>query len=261
MRNDRNDREHSLFSRRGALLYLFGLSCTSKPEVAMSRPEWYTGVDMTGEVARGIEIAIDRMNDQEADHTDIEELEKLFELEQEPNWCSFLLGLIGTIYYDLDEIEPANHMLQESVAGYRSYLDSFDSVLNVYCQACYTLGVLLYDEERYEQAIPCFMRCIPFVHEVFEDVYAANVFLFLESCSSHIGQPELALVYAEVGAFFRDCDCSSLEKLMIAFDRAGRMDKATEVFHLLSQQCREYDHFDRVMEYAQDHLGETGTIN
>jgi tetratricopeptide (TPR) repeat protein len=227
----------------------------------MSGPDWYTGSDETGEVADGIEATIDHMNDQEADHTDIEELERLLELEQEPNWRCFLLGLIGTIHYDLDENEPASRILHESVSGYRTYLDSFDSVINVYCQACYTLGVLLYDEQRYEEAMPCFIRCIPFVHEVFEEVYSANVFLFLESCCSQTGQPELALVYAEVGAFFRGCDCSSMEKLMIAYDRAGRLDKATEIFHLLSKQCREFEHFDRVMEYAQLHLGETGTIN
>jgi tetratricopeptide (TPR) repeat protein len=227
----------------------------------MARPDWYTGSDLSGEIARGIEATIERMNDQTADHSDIRELTQLLDLERDTNWRCFLKGLIGTIHYDLGETELAAGVLEDSLSGYQAYLDSFDDVINVYCQTCYTMGVLLYDEERYQEAIPYLMRCIPFVHEVFEEVYSANVFMFLESCYGRTGQPELAMVSAEVAAFFRSCDCSSLEKLMIAYHRAGRLDKATEVYHILASRCREYEHFDRVMEYAQSKLGETGIVN
>ena len=105
----------------------------------MDNPEWYTGSDLSGRVAAGIESVIERMDARTADHVDAKALQKLLSLEEEPNWRSFLQGLIGTIYYDLEEIESARKYLAESVSGYQTYLISFDDVLSVYCQSSYTL--------------------------------------------------------------------------------------------------------------------------
>ena len=125
----------------------------------MQIPEWYTGSDESGRVAAGIERAIERMDERTADHSDIMDLEKLLAREEEVNWRNFLLGLIGTIHYDLEEIGSARTILEQSVTSYKPYLESFDDVLSVYCQSCYTLGVILFDDGDYGQAIPSFLRC------------------------------------------------------------------------------------------------------
>jgi tetratricopeptide (TPR) repeat protein len=192
---------------------------------------------------------------------DAKALQKLLSLEEEPNWRSFLQGLIGTIYYDLEEIESARKYLAESVSGYQIYLISFDDVLSVYCQSSYTLGVILFDDGRYEEAIPCFLRCLPYMHEVYDETYIGHIHTFLALCLSWTNQPSASVVFSEAAAFVRRCDCESLEQLMVAFGNAGDTAKAADVFHLLQANCQDYENFDRVLEYAEKHLGELGVVN
>ena len=227
----------------------------------MAIPEWYTGTDTTGRVAAGIEAIIDRMDSRTADQSDIEELRALLKLETETNWTCFLLGLIGTIHYDLEEIEPATLTLQESVAGYKVYLESFDEVLSVYCQSCYTLGVILFDERRYGEAIPYFFRCLPYMHEVYDETYIGHIYTFLALCLSWTNQARYSVVFSEAAAFTRRYDCESLEQLMVAFGDVGEISKATDVFQLLQRHCQDYEHYDRVLEYADQNLGESGIVN
>jgi hypothetical protein len=48
---------------------------------------------------------------------------------------------------------------------------------------------------------------------------------------------------------------------MVAFGNAGENDKAADVFHLLQANCQDYENFDRVLEYAEQNLGESGVVN
>ena len=227
----------------------------------MENPDWYTGSDPTGRVAAGIESVIERMDARTADHADTELLLKLLSLEEEVNWRCFLQGLIGTIFYDLEEIESARTHLAESVAGYKAYLATFDEVLSVYCQSCYTLGVILFDEGRYDDAAPCFLRCLPYMHEVYDETYIGHIHTFLALCLSWTNQASASVVFSEAAVFIRRGDCESLEQLMVAFGNAGENDKAADVFHLLQANCQDYENFDRVLEYAEQNLGESGVVN
>jgi tetratricopeptide (TPR) repeat protein len=227
----------------------------------MAIPEWYTGSDRTGEVASGIETVIERMDGRSADHSDIGRLEKLLTLETEVNWRSFLLGLVGTIHYDLEEVDKAETVLTESISGYKVYLETFDEVLSVFCQSCYTLGVILFDSNRYADAIPYFLRCLPYMHEVYDDTYIGHIFTFLNVAFSWSNQNQASLVFSEAAAFTRRCDCESLEYLMVAYGNTGEVDKATDVFHLLQGHCQDYEHMDRVLDYAERNLGESGVVN
>ena len=227
----------------------------------MQIPEWYTGSDDSGRVAAGIERAIERMDERTADHTDIQDLEELLAFEQEVNWRNFLYGLIGTIYYDLEEIDSAQKVLEESVVSYKAYLATFDEVLSVYCQSCYTLGVILFDERRYGEAIPYFFRCLPYMHEVYDDTYIGHIYTFLALCLSWTNQGGYSVVFSEAAAFTRRYDCESLEQLMVAFGDIGEISKATDVFQLLQRHCQDYEHYDRVLDYADQNLGESGIVN
>ncbi|MCU0305820.1 MAG: hypothetical protein MUC56_17345 [Thermoanaerobaculales bacterium] len=227
----------------------------------MENPDWYTGSDRSGRVAAGIESVIERMDDRTADHTDTELLSRLLLLEEEVNWRCFLQGLIGTIHYDLEEIDVARTTLAESVSGFKAYLSSFDEVLSVYCQSCYTLGVILFDDGRYPDATPCFMRCLPYMHEVYDETYIGHILTFLALCMSWTNQPSSSVVFSEAAAFIRRGDCESLEQLMVAFATAGDVDKAVDVFHMLQSQCHDYDNYDRVLEFAEKNLGQSGVVN
>jgi pentatricopeptide repeat protein len=227
----------------------------------MGIPEWYTGTDRTGQVASGIEAVIERMDSRAADHSDVKKLDRLLEIEHEVNWRCFLMGLVGTIHYDLEETDKANKILEESISGYKVYLDTFDEVLSVYCQSCYTLGVILFDSNRYTEAIPYFLRCLPYMHEVYDETYIGNIFSFLNICFSWTNQNDASLVFSEAAAFTRRCDCESLEHLMVAYGNTGEMDKAIEVFHLLQSRCQDYEHVDRVLDYAERNLGESSVVN
>ena len=59
----------------------------------------------------------------------------------------------------------------------------------------------------------------------------------------------------------RQYDCESLENLMIAYVAAGDTQKASEVFQILSERCRNTDGFDRIVDFARQNLGETGPVN
>jgi tetratricopeptide (TPR) repeat protein len=227
----------------------------------MAIPEWYSGSDRTGKVAKGIETTIERMDARAADHSDIESLAELMRIEEEVNWQCFLLGLVGTIHYDLEEVERANQILEESITGYKVYLETFDEVLSVYCQSCYTLGVILFDAKRYAEAAPYFLRCLPYMHEVYDDTYIGNIFTFLDLCLNWTNQNDASLVFSEAAAYSRRCDCESLENLMVAYGNSGEMDKATEVFQLLQSHCQDYENIDRVLDFAEKNLGESGVVN
>jgi tetratricopeptide (TPR) repeat protein len=227
----------------------------------MDMPEWYTGSDRSGRVANGIESVIERMDARTADEGDAETLIDLVTLEEEPNWQCFLGGLIGTIFYDIEEFDSAKKYLTEAVFGFRAYLLTFDEVLSVYCQSCYTLGVILFDEAAYEEAIPCFMRCLPYMHEVYDETYVGHIHTFLALSLSWTDQAAESVVFSEAAAFVRHFDCDALEQLMIAFGNSGDTEKAADVFHLLQANCRDYENFDRVLEYAEQNLGESGVIN
>jgi len=227
----------------------------------MHIPEWYTGSDQSGRVAAGIERAIERMDERTADHSDITDIQELLTLEEETNWRNFLLGLVGTIHYDLEEIDSARAVLEESVTSYKAYLESFDEVLSVYCQSCYTLGVILFDDGRYGEAIPYFLRCLPYMHEVYDETYIGHIYTFLALCLSWTNQPGYSVVFSEAAAFSRRYDCESMEQLMVAFGDTGEIDKATDVFHLLQRHCQDYENYDRVLEYAEQNLGESGIVN
>ena len=227
----------------------------------MPVPDWYTGTDTSGEVARTIETVIERMDAEAADHSDIDSLHRLLDLERDANWRSFVLGLAGTIHYELEEEEDAAAVLRRSIDGYRIFLESFDGVINVYTQSCYTLGVILHDADRFPEAVTYLLRCLPFMHEVFDEVYIANVHMFLESCYSETGQQEQGLIFAEAAVIAQPDDCESLERLMIAYGAAGQQLKATEVFHLMGSRCRSHESFGRAAEWAGRHLGETGVVN
>jgi hypothetical protein len=227
----------------------------------MTNPEWYSGSDDSGRVAAGIETIIERMDRRTADHSDIEQLQALLEVEQEINWRCFLLGLAGTIHYDLEEIEPAAGVLEESVAGYKVYLPTFDEVLSVYCQSCYTLGVILFDAKKFVEATPYFLRCLPYMHEVYDETYIGNIFTFLNLSLSWSQQPEMGLVFSEAAAFARHCDCESLEHLMVSYGNAGEIEKATEIFHMLQGNCQDYEEYERVLDFAERNLGESGVVN
>ena len=227
----------------------------------MAVPEWYSGTDGTGRVAAGIEAVIERMDERVADHGDIVKLEELLKMEEEVNWGSFILGLIGTIHYDLDEVEAARRVLQESINGYKIFLKTFDEVLSVYCQTCYTLGVILHDAQKFGDAAGLFLRCLPYMHEVYEDAYAGNVYTYLDTCLSRCGQPTFSVPFSEAAAYSRNYDCESLEKLMLAYGNDGHIERATEVFHMLASRCQDYEDFDRVLDYARRNLGESGVVN
>ena len=227
----------------------------------MQIPEWYSGTDQTGQVAAGIERVIERMDQRTADTTDIQDVQDLLALEQEVNWRSFLLGLMGTIHYDLEEIDSAKQILEESINSYKAYLESFDEVLSVYCQSCYTLGVILFDDGRYGEAIPFFLRCLPYMHEVYDETYIGHIYTFLALCLSWTNQAGYSVVFSEAAAFTRRYDCESMEQLMVAFGDAGDIEKAADVFHVVQRACQESENYDRVLEFAEQNLGESGVVN
>ena len=227
----------------------------------MDLPEWYTGSDRSGRVAAGIERLIARMDEHEADEQDLERIDEVMELEEEENWRAFLLSLSGTILFDLERYGEAGEILGNALSAYKTHLSSFDETLSVYCQSCYTAGILFFDRELYEQAIPCLLRCLPYIHEVSDEAYVGDIYTLLNVSYSMVDDFSSALVFAEAAGFARKHDCDSLENLMVAWYGVGDLDRALEVFHILEQRCREVESFDRILDFARKKLGAAGLVN
>jgi tetratricopeptide (TPR) repeat protein len=227
----------------------------------MDSPEWYSGSDHSGEVPDIIERVIARIDANTADSGDIDALRDALTIEDEVNWRGFLLSLIGIIHYDMDQPEPALRLLESAVATCKVYHPTFDQVLNVYCQACYTLGVLLCDAERYDEAIPYLLRCLPYVREVYDDAYIGEIYSILNVCMSWTQRPAEALAFAEAAAVARQGDCETLENLMVALASAGELDRAREIFQLFVSRCPNADNAQRVTEFARHNLGEESVVN
>lgn len=227
----------------------------------MDLPEWYSGSDQSGQVAAGIERLIARMDDHEADELDLERIDELLEIEGEENWRAFLLSLSGTILFDLERYEEAGEVFGDALGAYKTHLPSFDETLSVYCQSCYTAGILFFDREMYQQAIPWLLRCLPYIHEVSDEAYVGDIYTLLNVSFSMIDDFTSALVFAEAAGFSRKHDCDSLENLMVAYYGVGNFDRALEIFHLLEQRCREAESFERILDFARKKLGAAGLVN
>jgi len=227
----------------------------------MNLPQWYTGSDRSGQVVAGIEETISNMDEHQAGSADIERLGELLELEEENNWRAFLLSLVGTILFDLEKYDEAAETLQGALAVYEVHLPSFDEVLSVYCQSCYTLGILFFDRELYSEAIPCLLRCLPYVHEVSDEAYLGDIYTILNVSYSMIDDFSTALIFAEAAVFARNHDCESLENLMVACYGVGEIDRAIDVFHVLKESCRDTEGFDRILDFAREKLGTTTMVN
>ncbi len=128
------------------------------------------------------------------DHQDISRLRDLQSVETEVNWRAFLLSLVGTIHYDLQELDQAVEALESALVSYKPYLSTFDEVLSVYCQTCYTAGVLFYEREQYAVAAPYLLRCLPYLHEVYENAYVGDIYSLLTICLNMGDDVEGALV-------------------------------------------------------------------
>jgi len=227
----------------------------------MKLPDWYSGSDHSGRVAAGIEGLISRMDEHEADEDDLARIEEMLEIEREENWRAFLLSLSGTILFDLERYEEAGAALSVALGAYKTHLPSFDETLSVYCQSCYTAGILFFDREVYDQAVPCLLRCLPYIHEVSDEAYVGDIYTLLNVCYSMLDDFSSALVFAEAAAFARKHDCDSLENLMVAHYGVGDLDRALEIFHLLERQCREAESFERILDFAREKLGAAGLVN
>jgi tetratricopeptide (TPR) repeat protein len=227
----------------------------------MDSPEWYSGSDHSGEVATVIERVIAHIDANTAGPEDIDALRDALTIEDEVNWRGFLLSLIGIIHYDLDQPEPALRQLETAVATYRVYFPTFDQVLNVYCQACYTLGVLLCDAERHDEATPYLLRCLPYVREVYDDAYIGEIYAILNVCMGWTQRPGEALAFAEAATVARQGDCESLEHLMVAMATAGDTDGAREVYQLFMDRCGHAENAHRVVDFARRNLGEESVVN
>jgi len=227
----------------------------------MNLPQWYTGSDHSGQVVAGIEETIANMDEHKAGSRDIERLGELLELEEEDNWRAFLLSLVGTILFDLEKYDDAAEALQAALAAYHVHLPSFDEVLSVYCQSCYTAGILYFDRELYSEAIPCLLRCLPYVHEVSDEAYLGDIYTILNVSYSMIDDFAMALIFAEAAAFARNHDCESLENLMVAHYGVGEIDRAIDVYHVLERNCRDAEGFDRILDFAREKLGTATTVN
>lgn len=227
----------------------------------MVLPDWYTGSDLSGQVAAGIERTIARMDEHQADSGDIDALEDLLAIEKEDNWRAFLLSLAGTILFDLERYDEAMETLETALAAYKTHVSTFDETLSVYCQSCYTAGIIFFDRELFSQAIPFLLRCLPYIHEVSDEAYVGDIYTLLNVSYSMIDDFSSALVFAEAAGFARNHDCDSLENLMVAYYGVGDLNRALEVFHALEAQCRETESFDRILDFARKKLGAAGLVN
>jgi len=227
----------------------------------MTTPEWYSGSDRSGQVATTIENVIEHMDAQEMDHEDLERLESSLTLETDPNWRSFIRGLMGLILFELDDRPVARRALEESVAGARAQLSSFDGVLSVYCQVCYTLGTLLFDDDEWDEAATCFLRCLPYMHEVYEDVYRGNVYAHLQECFNRLDRSAEAVVFGEAAVLLRGPEPKTLERLLTSFIGTGQLDRATEIYSMITTSCDDEELLRRVTDLADEHLSNTGIVN
>ena len=99
------------------------------------------------------------------------------------------------------------------------------------------------------------------MHEVYDETYIGHIYTFLSLCFSWTNQAGYSVVFSEAAAYVRRCDCESLEQLMVAFSDTGEVDKATDVFQLLQRHCQDYENYDRVLEFAEQNLVESGIVN
>lgn len=221
----------------------------------MTVAEFYSGTDTSGKVPATLDEVIERSDHKKAQMSDVDELHQLLEIEEDPNWRGFVLGLAGLILYDLEDSSASRVCLHDAMDSFVHHLNSFDDVTNTYCQACYRLGYFLWEEGDWQQASAFMLRCVPHMHAVYSDapVFVENILSVLAICYARMERTEEALALAEAAAFETERDCGSLETLLYAYADVRQPGKATSTLRHMVAHCSTYEHLPRVMDFAASH--------
>ena len=188
---------------------------TDVKDSQMTSLEWYSGSDRTGEVPRVVEevSSLIERNAPDLDASHLEMLKHAIEVEKEPNWIAFLTGLAGMVLEALGLSDEAEEAYKAVAVFSRPDLETFDDILNVYCQANYRFGKMLLEARHYERALEAFFRVVPYMALVFEDEHRCAVASFVDHCFSELGKPRFALPFAEAAAYFCLGDSLTLQLL------------------------------------------------
>ena len=171
----------------------------------MMRPEDYTGSDTSGRIARVFSEAVRILEDEgvcQETHF-IEQVEQAFSLERDPNWKGFAAGLIGMLEEAQHDLDAAESWYQQALAHADATLSTFDDTLYMYGYSAYYLGVIRFDKEAWPAAAEAFLHCIPWLDQVFEDIFRGNILSFLALALLESGRVREAVPFARAAVSVR----------------------------------------------------------
>jgi hypothetical protein len=194
------------------------------------------------------------MDDNLANAEDIEQLRLCWDMESNTNWRSYIKGVWGLIVVRNDSGPHAESLLRESVSGFDILSRDFFETSNIYCQVCYEIGVMMFDRKEYGTAIMYFLRCLPNMLDVFDEIYIGNIFMFLDVCFSRCIDSSYSSIFAENAVIAaRDYD-KALEGLMITYFNGGDIDASKRVFATIINECNDADCLSRTKAFAKKHF-------
>jgi len=219
------------------------------------RSDSYSGRDTTGEVWQLLESVIGVLDSDGLAAAHAEMCQQAHDLEEDSNWRGFALGLKGLVLQRLGNSNEARDCLERAVDLTATYADNFEDIANVYCQACYTLGSILFDDmDQTQPAILTFLRCLPYMHDVYSDLYIGNIFGFLDVLFSRQGREQESAVFAESALYYHGLESPTLESLMYSYVNLGDKERARAVLRVLLDKVTDPDSIARIEDFADRRL-------
>ena len=223
-------------------------------ESSKTPSEGYSGSDHSGEVRSTVE-SVSELLEQDAPDVGVSHLEILkraIDIEEEPNWIALLFGLVGMVFEVLGLSNEARKAYKEVVDVSRPDVETFDDILNVYCQANYRIGIMLLEEERYEEALEAFFRVLPYMTLIFEEEHCCAVAAFVDQCFSELDRSRFALPFAEAAAYYCHGDDLTLKFLAKAYVANGLPWKADLVTKGSKRGSKRAAEFSEGIEKSED---------
>jgi len=175
--------------------------------------EDYTGSDQTGFVVTVLTRAIEALDSAGVSdsHAEIlDQLQRALDLEQDPNWQAFIVGLVGMLHERSGSRKNALDRYEDALYRADVTYASFDDTLRVYCQVAYYLGAARFDDEDYEGTVRALFHCLPWMWEIFDDLFVGNIVSYLALSLLSLGRPAEALPFARAAVMIREQEPGAL---------------------------------------------------
>lgn len=221
--------------------------------------EWYSGSDKTLQVAKRLEKLNATFDDLSSEER-LVAYQGLLDQEHDPNWRASILHTIGWIHRLAERWDTAFDAFKKACETYDPLAANFSDVEDDYCRSHYFVAVETCPEAEPTACLRYAFKVLPFLNKGHLDEFETALILGnIGSTLNELGhQPanswaySVALTFHAVGHHIDPEDPGNLESLLYTYLNIDDRRAAQRVLDMFAEVGGEYEHRDRVLEFARE---------